>query len=78
MPWDYNELSQNPNITFEIIKNNQDKPWEYKLLSCNPNITWDIIKENPNIPWDYFNLIFNPMTKAKNDFINNKSKYLKN
>jgi hypothetical protein len=38
-PWNYSILSENPNITWEIIKNNLDKPWDYSWMSQNPNIT---------------------------------------
>ena len=31
-PWDYFELSSNPNITWEIVKANPEKPWDYSLL----------------------------------------------
>ena len=45
--WNYDWLSQNPNITWEIIKENSKKPWNFNLLSLNSNITWKIIKDNP-------------------------------
>ena len=38
-PWDWDELSLNPNITWEIIQQNKDKPWNWYWLSQNPNIT---------------------------------------
>ena len=51
----------NPNITWDIVRDNSDKPWNYiqlnytpnnpntySSLSENPNITWDIVKNNPN------------------------------
>ncbi len=45
-PWEYDMLSQNPNITWEIVKNNPYKPWDYNWLSLNPNIQWEI-RDNP-------------------------------
>ena len=33
--WDYNELSKNPNITFDIVKANPGIPWNYFLLCDN-------------------------------------------
>jgi len=42
--WDWDDLSSNPNITWDIIKNNLDKNWDWSDLSVKPNITWDIIK----------------------------------
>jgi len=53
-------LSQNPNITWEIVQANPDKDWNYGFLSENPNITWDIIKANPDKGWSYFWLSANP------------------
>ena len=43
----YHNLSRNPNITWEIIKNNPNLNWNYKHLSSHKNITWDIVKNNP-------------------------------
>jgi hypothetical protein len=33
--WDYNILSRNPNITWEIVHANPDKQWNYAALSHN-------------------------------------------
>ena len=67
--WDYDGLSENPNITWEIVQANPTKPWDYDDLSENPNITCEIVQANQHKPWDYKNLSYNPMTKGKNDFI---------
>ena len=56
----YHLLSENPNITWDIIKAHPDKPWNYKNVSRNPNITWDIVVSNPDEPWDYEYLSLNP------------------
>ena len=45
-------LSQNYNVTWEIIQENPDINWQYDLLSDNPNITWQIVKDNPLENWD--------------------------
>ena len=58
--WDYSFLSENPNITWEIVKANPDIDWDYSWLSANPNITWEIVKKNPEKDWDYSNLSANP------------------
>ena len=47
-------ISQNPNITWDVVKDNLDKPWDWDGLSQNLNITWDIIKDNPDKPWDWY------------------------
>ena len=33
--WCYIWLSENPNITWEIVQANPDKPWDFQLLSWN-------------------------------------------
>ena len=53
-------FTKNPNITWEIVKNNPIYDWNYGALSLNPNITWDIINDNPDIPWDFWNVSLNP------------------
>ena len=40
-PWDWSQLSANPNITFDIVLSNLDKHWDWVHLSINPNITVD-------------------------------------
>ena len=30
-------ISSNNNITWEIVRDNQDKPWNWNYLSLNPN-----------------------------------------
>jgi hypothetical protein len=34
-PWDYDWMSQNPNISWEIVEANPDKPWDYRRFSNN-------------------------------------------
>lgn len=51
--WDWDELSKNPNISFEFIKNNLYLPWNWNLLSNNYNITFEIILNNLEYPWDW-------------------------
>ena len=58
--WDFCELSENPNVTWEIVKANPQIPWNFSYLSRNANITWEIITENPNEDWDIDYLIENP------------------
>jgi hypothetical protein len=58
--WYFIWLSQNSNITWEIVQANPDKPWCFHDLSENPNITWEIVQANPDKPWRFFNLSKNP------------------
>ena len=59
-PWDWDWLSGNPNITWEIVTMNPDKPWDWKELSKNPKITMDIVEANPDKPWSWYCLSRNP------------------
>ena len=34
-PWDWGNLSRNPNVTWDIVVANPDKPWNYRELSFN-------------------------------------------
>ena len=34
-PWNYQLLSQNPNITWDIVEENPDCLWNYEHLSLN-------------------------------------------
>ena len=38
--WDWGKISNNPNITWDIIRDNPEKPWIWVGISFNPNITW--------------------------------------
>jgi len=57
--WNWGGLSQNPNITWKIIKENPDKKWNWYGISLNPNITWEIIKANPDKPWHWGCISYN-------------------
>ena len=46
-PWDWDSLSLNPSITWEIVEANPDKPWNWDCLSMNPSITWEIVRSKP-------------------------------
>ena len=60
--WDFISISEHPNITWDIIRNNPKYPWDYEYVSQNPNITWDIVKFYPDIKWEYYWIICNPTT----------------
>ncbi len=58
-PWNWYWISQNPNITLDIILNNPDKPWDWPGISRNPNITCEIIQANPDKQWDWKYISYN-------------------
>jgi hypothetical protein len=36
--WNYGCLSENPNLTWEMVQTHPEKPWNYNSLSQNLNI----------------------------------------
>ena len=70
-------LSNNPNITFDIVEKHIDKPWDWQMLSNNPNITFDIIEKHIDKPWDWCdlsnnqNITFDFIKKYEHKFIHN-------
>jgi hypothetical protein len=65
-PWDWQNLSQNPNIEVsDMINTFYDKnyKWEPEYISQNPTVTWKIIKQNiisdKKIEWNWVELIVN-------------------
>lgn len=70
----WREISENSNITFDIIEKEYHRfDWD-SGMSLNPNITLDIIEKNPNKRWNLRDLSKNPFTKEFNDL---KEKYTK-
>ena len=59
-PWNWHYLSQNNNITWEIVQQNPDKPWSWDEIILNPNITMEIIQQNTDKPWRWDLLSTNP------------------
>lgn len=35
IPWNWKDLSYNPNITMKDVLVHLDKPWNWQLISCN-------------------------------------------
>jgi len=52
-------LCTNPNITWDIFRNNHQLS-DFPELCLNTKITWDIVKSNPNENWYYSFLSRNP------------------
>lgn len=64
-PWDWNHLSQNPSVTWDVIQKHLDKPWNWYYVSLKHSVTWDIIQQNPDIPWHWKNISGNPSITLK-------------
>jgi len=45
-------ISQNPNISWDIISNNLHEKWNWDSVTINPNITMKIINDNPDKLWN--------------------------
>ena len=58
--WDWRLLSNNPNITMEIVEKYPNKPWDWIGLSGNPNITIEFVEKYPDKPWNWGGLSRNP------------------
>jgi hypothetical protein len=59
-PWDFQKLSYNHHITWDVIEAAIDKNWSWFEISRNPNITWEIVQDNLEKPWSYNGLSYNP------------------
>ncbi len=60
IPWKYNGISDNPNLTIDFLKRHLDREWKWNRVTKNPNIYPADIVANPDLPWDYDELSCNP------------------
>ena len=68
LPWNWDDISMNTNITMEFIETYPEKPWDWFHISMNPNLTMDIIDA-------YLHKIyFEGLSQNKFTFENNKMK----
>ena len=52
-PWNWNGISQNQNITIEMIENHPEKPWDWNIISSNPILTMEFIEKHPEKAWNW-------------------------
>jgi len=52
LPWNFQYVSENPNITFANVLENLDKNWDWDKLSANKSITMIDYVKWPNHPWN--------------------------
>ena len=64
----WKNLSHNPKLKWDFIKNHLNESWDWQVLTNHPVINVDIIKNNRNLPWDYSVLSKN-INKIDWDFI---------
>jgi hypothetical protein len=55
--WDM--LSMNLKLTWDIVERYIDQPWEWLLVSEHPNITWGVVQSHPEAPWNRRGLSLN-------------------
>lgn len=68
IPWSLAGLSQNPNITMDIIEANFKLNWSFERISCNPNLTLEFIEKHLDKKWNYYILSTHKVITI--DFIN--------
>ena len=73
-PWDWRSISDNPNLTMEIIEKHPEKPWDWKYISLNPNLTFKFIENN--IDRIDFNRLSRNKFTFQNKQINKRESYL--
>jgi len=52
-PWDWYCITNNENVTLELIDKYPDKPWDWEYLSSNPNLTMEFVEKYQDKPWDW-------------------------
>ena len=58
--WNFEILSKNPNLTFNIIKLYPDMNWDFDELSLHTNIDWNIVKLLSHKKWNWSKLSKHP------------------
>jgi hypothetical protein len=46
-------ISENSNLTLDVIERNIDKPWVWMVISKNANLTWDFVQAHSEKSWDW-------------------------
>jgi hypothetical protein len=69
--WNWNNLSGNPNLTWDIVESNFDKNWDWEALSFHRMITIDILNNNLDKNWNYEMLSYNKYISGLSSFIQN-------
>ena len=61
----WKRITQNLNITMEMISADPTMPWDWYDISRNPNLTMQMILANPTKPWDWLSISRNKFIKEK-------------
>lgn len=54
--WDWESISENINISWEFIQENQHLPWDWECVPSNPNVSLDIIMSDKRIKEKFYGL----------------------
>ena len=68
LPWKWNWISCNPDITMDFINDHPEKDWNWPCISSNPSITMKDINDNPDKEWNWRSISRNKFTKEKEEF----------
>lgn len=73
--WNMWELSQNPNLTIQIVLNHLNHlQWNWFKVSKHANVTtWQTVVNHPNLPWDWQGISQN--RNITNDIVENNLNY---
>lgn len=67
--WDWEGLSQNPNISLEFIfETFHLYPWSWKGIVKNPNLSWEFIRDHPDPKWNCMEVCKNTMWRAREKY----------
>ena len=74
-PWNWGDISSNPNLTMNMIKQYPDKKWNWDKVYANPLLTIEDIINNLSINSDscsWYNVFTNEFTLDKELYVNNQ------
>ena len=52
-PWEWDSISNNPNLTIDMISENPLEDWNLHFISYNSNIKMNDILNNVKMPWNW-------------------------
>ncbi len=58
--WNWDYISSNPCVTFDIIMSNPDRAWNWTFIGRNPNISLKHVEDHPDKGWNWCSITCNP------------------
>ena len=65
LPWNWEAVSENPNLNSEIIEKYPNKPWSFRYIASN-KFSKNTDVNNHNVPMEYSNELFHKAIKRTN------------